>query len=284
MTWRRIGSLGSFGSIRLMKYGVMSTRNLSGAESPSRSSSVSSRICSISSRSLTRWLSCQRQSFHCSSGMSSHIGARRLTAGEPSGAERTGRVGEVHERRLGGDPGRVLVRDRRLDLLCVHSRVRLRIRCRECIEPMHSATQRMIGQDGQPGPAARWSRLRPERGGCWDRARRPVDDPVRGDAPESGRRLEPRTAGAGDRDHRRPARMRPDDRPAIRPHRVDARPDIAEAHVVAGPAGDDRVVPPPARCTSLPVSRRASSGSTMSWMTSSVCRPAMSRPGPSSRK
>ena len=30
MTWRRIGSSGSLGSIRLMKYGVMSTRNLSG--------------------------------------------------------------------------------------------------------------------------------------------------------------------------------------------------------------------------------------------------------------
>ena len=40
MTWRRIGSSGSFGSIRLMKYGVMSTRNFSGAERPSRSSSV----------------------------------------------------------------------------------------------------------------------------------------------------------------------------------------------------------------------------------------------------
>ena len=34
MTWRRIGSFGSFGSIRLMKYGVMSTRNLSGADRP----------------------------------------------------------------------------------------------------------------------------------------------------------------------------------------------------------------------------------------------------------
>ena len=85
MTCRRIGSFGSFGSIRLMKYGVMSTRNFSGADSPSRSSSVSSRTCSISSRSLTRWLSCQRQSFHCSSGMSAQIGARRLTAGRPSG-------------------------------------------------------------------------------------------------------------------------------------------------------------------------------------------------------
>src|SRR4249919_3820200 len=62
----------------------MSTRNFSGADRPSRSSSVSSRTCSISSRSLTRWLSCQRQSFHCSSGISAQSGARRLTAGRPS--------------------------------------------------------------------------------------------------------------------------------------------------------------------------------------------------------
>ncbi len=66
-------------------------------------------------------LSCQRQSFHFSSGTSSQIGARRLTAGEPFGAERAGRVGEVDERRLGGGPGGILVGDRRLDLLGVHA-------------------------------------------------------------------------------------------------------------------------------------------------------------------
>ena len=71
-----------------MKYGVMSTRNLSGAESPSRSSSVRLRICSISASSLTRLDSCQRQSFHFSSGTSAHSGARRLAAGRPSAPSR----------------------------------------------------------------------------------------------------------------------------------------------------------------------------------------------------
>ena len=46
--------------------------------------------------------------------------------------------------------------------------------------------------------------LRSERSRLRDRPRLPVDDPVRGDAPERGRRLEPRAAGAGDRDHRSP--------------------------------------------------------------------------------
>jgi len=45
MTWRRIASFGSSGSMSEMKYGVMSTRNLSLAERPSRSSSVRLRIC-----------------------------------------------------------------------------------------------------------------------------------------------------------------------------------------------------------------------------------------------
>ena len=66
-------------------------------------------------------LSCQRQSFHFSSGTSSQIGARRLTAGRAVRAERAGRVGEVDERRLGGGSGGVLVSDRRLDLLGVHA-------------------------------------------------------------------------------------------------------------------------------------------------------------------
>ena len=42
----------------------------------------------MSARSLTRLLSCQRQSFHFSSGTSAHSGARRLTAGRPSGPRR----------------------------------------------------------------------------------------------------------------------------------------------------------------------------------------------------
>ena len=50
--------------------------------------------------------------------------------------------------------------------------------------------------------------------------------------PERGRRLEPGPAGAGDRDDRRPAGMRADDRATVRPHRVDAGPDVAEAHVL----------------------------------------------------
>jgi len=70
MTWRRIGSFGSSGSMRLMKYGVTSTRNLSGAERPSLSSSVRFRTAPTSSSELTRLLSCQRQSFHLSSGTS----------------------------------------------------------------------------------------------------------------------------------------------------------------------------------------------------------------------
>ena len=98
----------------------MSTRNLSGAERPARSSSVSSRICSISSRSLTRLLSCQRQSFHFSSGTSSQSGARRLTAGRPSGPRTlagsrwlTNGRGFSGRRSLAGDSG--------LDLLGVHA-------------------------------------------------------------------------------------------------------------------------------------------------------------------
>src|SRR3990172_9018186 len=63
----------------------MSTRNLSGAESPSCSSSVRLRTTPTSSSVLTLLLSCQRQSFHFSSGTSCHSGARRLTAGCPSG-------------------------------------------------------------------------------------------------------------------------------------------------------------------------------------------------------
>ena len=48
---------------------------------------------------------------------------RRATAdgGRAVRRERQGRIGEVDERRLGRDPGRVLVRDRGLDLLGVHS-------------------------------------------------------------------------------------------------------------------------------------------------------------------
>ena len=63
----------------------MSTRNLSGEESPRRSSSVRFRTRPISSTVLTRFDSCQRQSFQRSSGTSAQIGARRLTAGLPSG-------------------------------------------------------------------------------------------------------------------------------------------------------------------------------------------------------
>ena len=139
----------------------MSTRNLSGAESPSRSSSVSSRICSISARSLTRWLSCQRQSFHWASGTSSQIGARRLTGGRAVGSERHGRVGQVDERRLGRGAGRVLVSDRGLDLLGVQRgrasgcgrRGRPGSRLRR-IKSMQSASRRMIARWSGGGPAA----------------------------------------------------------------------------------------------------------------------------------
>ena len=93
MTWRRIGSSGSSGSIRLMKYGVMSTRNLSGAERPARSSSVRFEDLLDLREVVDPVASCQRQSFHCSSGTSSQIGARRLTAGRAVGAERPRRVG-----------------------------------------------------------------------------------------------------------------------------------------------------------------------------------------------
>src|SRR6266540_2945566 len=113
MTWRRIGSFGSSGSIRLMKYGVMSTRNLSGADSPSRSSAVRLRTWATSSRSLTRWLSCQRQSFHFSSGTS----AQGRAAIVP---ERLGRIAAVDVRPPGLGGGRSLGRDGRLDLLGVH--------------------------------------------------------------------------------------------------------------------------------------------------------------------
>ena len=66
-------------------------------------------------------LSCQRQSFHFSSGTSSQIGARRLTAGRPSGPSDLGGVAAVDERRLGGGPGGLLVGDRELDLLGVQT-------------------------------------------------------------------------------------------------------------------------------------------------------------------
>ena len=189
----------------------MSTRNLSGAERPARSSSVRSRICSISARSLTRWLSCQRQSFHCSSGTSSQIGARRLTAGAPVGAERLGRVGEVDERRLRGSSRGFLVRDRALDLLGVHAWLasgRRRpvtgadVRHRR-IKSMQSACRRMI---------ARWSGRRSSIGPRTD------DDP----GADRGReeRGERRSAG-GDyspiTDQSRPIMMKKPLNRAIRP-------------------------------------------------------------------
>ena len=99
----------------------MSTRNLSGAERPARSSSVSSRICSISARSLTRLLSCQRQSFHFSSGTSSQSGARRLTAGAPSGPRAVAGSRRLTNGASAAAARRVLVRDRGLDLLGVHA-------------------------------------------------------------------------------------------------------------------------------------------------------------------
>ena len=79
----------------------MSTRNLSGADRPSRSSSVRLRIRSISARSLTRWLSCQRQSFHCSSGTSAQQRGAAADGGPAVGAERARRIAPVDERRLG---------------------------------------------------------------------------------------------------------------------------------------------------------------------------------------
>ena len=78
-----------------------------------------SRTCSISSRSLTRWLSCQRQSFHFSSGTSSQIGARRLTAGRPSGPSAWAGSRRLTNGASASGALRVLVGDRRLDLLGV---------------------------------------------------------------------------------------------------------------------------------------------------------------------
>ena len=140
----------------------MSTRNLSGADRPSRSSSVRFRTCSISSRSLTRWLSCQRQSFHFSSGTSSQIGARRLTAGRPSGpSARAGSRrltnGASAAARCGG-----LMGDRGLDLVGVHGgrppgrrAARSPIGSAERIKSMQSASRRMIARGGIGGPETR---------------------------------------------------------------------------------------------------------------------------------
>ena len=121
MTWRRIGSFGSSGSIRLMKYGVMSTRNLSGAERP-----VALLVGQVQDlldlvEVVDPVESCQRQSFHFSSGTSAQSGARRLTAGRPSGPSGARRVAQVDERRLGGGAGGLLVGDRGLDLVGVHA-------------------------------------------------------------------------------------------------------------------------------------------------------------------
>ena len=66
------------------------------------------------------------------------------------------RVGQVHERRLGGGTGRFLVRDGGLDLLGVHAgglRVRSRLRRSGCIESMQPASRRMIAEDRLRGPA-----------------------------------------------------------------------------------------------------------------------------------
>ncbi len=101
MTWRRIGSFGSSGSMRLMKYGVMSTRNLSGADRPSRSSGVSLRICSISSRSLTRWLQLPAPVVPLLVGDVLQDRGAAADGGLAVRAERQGRVGEVDERGLG---------------------------------------------------------------------------------------------------------------------------------------------------------------------------------------
>ena len=141
----------------------MSTRNLSGTERPSRSSSVSSRIFSISSRSLTRLLSCQRQSFHFSSGTSSQIGARRLTAGAPfapsarAGSARLTNGASAAVRAASWWATAVLIS-------CASTRASLRFRAWDRtngrlrrIKSMQSACGRMIARWSRGGLLARWS-------------------------------------------------------------------------------------------------------------------------------
>src|SRR3970282_130571 len=95
----------------------MSTRNLSGAESPSCSSSVRLRTAPTSSSVLTLLLSCQRQSFHFSSGTSCHSGARGL----PVRPEGLGRVARVDPLGIGGRDDGGLVGGGNLDLPGVHA-------------------------------------------------------------------------------------------------------------------------------------------------------------------
>src|SRR5260221_10992104 len=70
ITCRRIGQVGSFGSIRLAKYGVISRRKRFLAEMPSISSGVRWIKDDSSSSELSRWLSCQRQLVQSLSGTS----------------------------------------------------------------------------------------------------------------------------------------------------------------------------------------------------------------------
>ena len=62
-----MGQLGSFGSIKLAKYGVISPRNPRGAVQPCTSSGVRSMTREISSRVFRRCFSCHCQLFHSSS-------------------------------------------------------------------------------------------------------------------------------------------------------------------------------------------------------------------------
>ena len=182
MTWRRIGSFGSSGSIRLAKYGVMSTRNLSSAVRPACSSSVRFRTAATSSSVLIRLLSCQRQSFHFSSGTSSQSGARRLRAGMPSGPSASaGSRGLTHARvERGHAVGRGGRAGGGVDLLGgVNSRLtRTPLAGAQCIKSMHSASPRIIARGSrgfQPNVGGRLPGPRPR---ALRQARRPDVDPA----------------------------------------------------------------------------------------------------------